>query len=253
MLKTRVIPALLLKGGGLVKTVRFRNPTYIGDPVNAVKIFNDKEVDELVILDICASNEKRGPDFGRIREIASECFMPVAYGGGIRSVDDVRKVLKTGVEKIVVNSLALREPKVLAAAVQEFGSSSIVASIDSKRRFLGGCEVYADGGTRRTGMDPRDLALRLAELGVGEIFLNSIDRDGTFSGFDIELIRRVADAVSIPVVACGGAGSLGHFRQAIEDGHAAAVSAASMFVFHGKHRAVLISYPSKEDLRNHLP
>ena len=253
MLRTRVIPSLLLQDRQLVKTVKFRNPTYVGDPINAVKIFNDKEVDELLLLDIGASRDRRGPAFDAIREIAGECFMPVGYGGGISSVEQMRQVLMAGVEKVVVNSLALRYPLLVAAGVREFGSSSVMVSIDVKRRMWGRYEVYGDGGTRGTGLAPVEYARRMADLGVGEILLNSIDRDGTFQGFDLGLIRRIADAVDIPVIACGGAGSIEHFREAIVDGHASAVSAASMFVFHGRHRAVLISYPAPDELRRVLP
>jgi cyclase len=253
VLRTRVIPSLLLDGRRLVKTVRFRNPTYVGDPINAVKIFNDKQVDELMFLDISASRDGRGPSLDVIGEIASECFMPVGYGGGIRSVDDMREVLKAGIEKVVLNSLAFRQPDMVVAGVREFGSSSIVVSIDVKRKLLGGYEVYGGGGVRREGIGPVEFAQRMAEAGAGEILLNSIDRDGTFQGFDIDLVRRVADAVDVPVIACGGAGSVEHMRQAIVDGHASAVSAGSMFVFRGKHRAVLISFPTPEELRDALP
>lgn len=249
----RVIPSLLLDGAGLVKTVRFRKPTYIGDPINAIRLFNEKEVDELLLLDISATRQGRGPAFGLIREIASECFMPLGCGGGIRSVDDMRQLLKMGVEKVVLNSLALSDPAAVKAGTREFGSSAVVVSIDVKRKFFGGHEVYSHGGTRSTGLCPVEFAKRMEEAGAGEILLNSIDRDGTFQGFDVDIIRRVADAVTIPVVACGGAASVNDFRDAVADGHASAVSAASMFVFHGKHRAVLISYPSQEELRRALP
>lgn len=248
MLRTRVVPCLLLKDGGLVKTVRFTNPAYVGDPVNAVRIFNEKEVDELVVLDISASPQGRAPDLGRIREIASECFMPVAYGGGIRSVTEMRQVLQAGVEKVVVNSLAIQEPRVISDGVRELGSSSVVVSMDVKRKLLGRYEVYADGGRKATGLDPINWAQQMEGAGAGEIFLNSIDRDGTRQGFDLDLIRRVSDSVRIPVIACGGAGSIQHLGLAVTHGHASAVSAASMFVFHGKHRAVLISYPSQAEL-----
>jgi imidazole glycerol-phosphate synthase subunit HisF len=253
MLKTRVIPCLLLKGQGLVKTTRFRDPVYVGDPINAIKIFNDKEVDELIVLDISASREGRAPRFELIRDIASECFMPLAYGGGIRSLDEIRELFAIGVEKVVLNTAAIRDPALVEAAARAAGSQSIVVSIDAKRRLFGGYEVYGAGGTQGTGLRPVEFAARMEAAGAGEIFLTSIDRDGTAEGFDIELVRGVSDAVSVPVVACGGAGSVGHFRQAVLDGHASAVSAGSMFVFHGKHRAVLISYPTPAELRQVLP
>ena len=248
MLQTRVIPCLLLQGEGLVKTTRFKDPTYIGDPINAIRIFNDKEVDELIFLDITASREGRGPAFQAIRDFASECFMPVGYGGGIRSLEDARQVLSLGIEKIILNTMALRRPELVSEIAREFGSQAVVVSIDAKKRLLGGHEVVAADGTQKTGLKPAAHAQRMVELGAGEIFLNSIDRDGTQSGYDLALVRSVATAVSVPVIACGGAGSLAHFGEAVAEGHASAVSAGSMFVFHGKHRAVLISYPTRAEL-----
>ena len=248
MLQTRVIPCLLLQGEGLVKTTRFKDPTYIGDPINAIRIFNDKEVDELIFLDITASREGRGPAFQAIRDFASECFMPVGYGGGIRSLEDARQVLSLGIEKIILNTMALRRPELVSEIAREFGSQAVVVSIDAKKRLLGGHEVFAADGTEKTGLKPVAHAQHMVELGAGEIFLNSIDRDGTQSGYDLALVRSVATAVSVPVIACGGAGSLAHFGEAVAEGHASAVSAGSMFVFHGKHRAVLISYPTRAEL-----
>lgn len=248
MLQTRVIPCLLLQGEGLVKTTRFKDPTYIGDPINAIRIFNDKEVDELIFLDITASREGRGPAFQAIRDFASECFMPVGYGGGIRSLEDARQVLSLGIEKIILNTMALRRPELVSEIAREFGSQAVVVSIDAKKRLLGGHEVFAADGTEKTGLKPVAHAQRMVELGAGEIFLNSIDRDGTQTGYDLALVRSVATAVSVPVIACGGAGSLAHFGEAVAEGHASAVSAGSMFVFHGKHRAVLISYPTRAEL-----
>lgn len=253
MLKTRVIPCLLLKGRGLVKTVRFRNPTYVGDPVNAIKIFNDKEVDELIILDIAASREKRGPFLDLIRELASECFMPLGYGGGITNLDQIRQLLSLGVEKVILNTTAIHYPALIESAAKEVGSQSVVVSIDVKRKLLGRYEVYGAGGTKAEGIDPVTFAKRMEDAGAGEIFINSIDRDGTGEGFDIDLLRGVCDAVSVPVIACGGAGAVEHFREAVVEGHASAVAAGSMFVFHGKHRAVLITYPSPRELESLLP
>jgi imidazole glycerol-phosphate synthase subunit HisF len=252
-MRTRVIPCLLLRGEGLVKTVRFKNPTYVGDPINAIKIFNDKEVDELIFLDIEASRAGRGPALQMIRDFASECFMPVGYGGGIRSLADAREVLALGIEKIIVNTLALRQPAVVAEIAREFGAQAVVVSIDAQRRLLGGYEVMAAGGTEKTGQRPADYARRVVELGAGEILVNSIERDGTQSGYDVALVRSVADAVPVPIIACGGAGTLAHFRDAVTEGHASAVAAGSMFVFHGKHRAVLISYPARSELEHTLP
>lgn len=252
MLTTRVIPCLLLRGAGLVKTVRFKDPKYVGDPINAIKIFNDKEVDELVLLDITASRDGRGPPFGILEEVASECFMPLAYGGGLRSIDEARRVLKLGVEKVVFNSAAWRNPSILREAANEFGAQAVVASVDVRRRLFGRHEVYVDNGTRPTGMDPVEYAGRLEALGVGEIFLTSIDRDGTQQGYDVDLLSRVTSAVNVPVIASGGAGSLQDFGAAVRQGGAAAVAAGSMFVFHGQHRAVLITYPARTDLEQEL-
>jgi cyclase len=248
MLKTRVIPALLLRGAGLVKTTRFKDPKYVGDPINAIKIFNDKEVDELVLLDITATRENRGPAFSVIEEVASECFMPLAYGGGIRKVEEARRILKLGVEKVVFNATAWREPQVLSRASREFGAQAVVASIDVRRKLFGRYEVFVDGGTRGTGADAVEYAQRMENAGAGEILLNSIDRDGTMKGYEVELIAKVTSAVSIPVIALGGAGSVKDFSQAISQGGAAAVAAGSMFVFHGPHRAVLITYPGRDEL-----
>jgi len=248
MLKTRVIPTLLLRGAGLVKTTGFRNPVYVGDPINAIRIFNEKEVDELVLLDITASRTGKGPAFGTIENIASECFMPVAYGGGISTVEQIRKILSVGVEKVVVNTAALLNPQLVRDAVREFGSQAIVVSVDVKRKLLGRYEVYADGGTKPTGHDPAAYARRMEDLGAGEILLTAIDRDGTMKGYDVELVLKVTSAVGIPVIASGGAGSIADFGIASKRAGAAAVAAGAMFVFHGPHRAVLITYPSHAEL-----
>lgn len=247
MLKTRVIPTLLLRGAGLVKTNRFGDPKYVGDPVNAIRIFNDKEVDELMLLDINATREGREPPFSIIEEVASECFMPLAYGGGIRSVEHVRTILKLGVEKVVFNSAALRTPAVLTEASRRFGAQAVVASIDVRRKMFGRYEVYADNGKTATGVEPVEYARRMEALGAGEILLGSIDRDGTMQGYDVELVSRVTRAVGIPVIASGGAGSTADFKAAV-DGGAAAVAAGAMFVFHGPRRAVLITYPDRSEL-----
>jgi len=249
VLRARVIPCLLLRNGGLVKTVKFGEPKYVGDPINAVKIFNDKEVDELLFLDITATVERKSPPMKVIAEIASECFMPLAYGGGIRSMEDVRRIFTVGVEKVCINTHAVEEPQFIRQAADIFGNQSIVVSIDVKKSLLGKYEVYTHGGTRNAKLDPVKHAVAMEQMGAGELFINSIDRDGTMQGYDIELIRRVASAVRIPVIACGGAGKLSDLTDAWKHGGASAVSAGSMFVFHGKHRAVLISYPGQDDLK----
>jgi len=245
----RVLPCLLLKGEGLVKTTRFKDPRYVGDPRNAVRIFNEKEVDELILLDIAATLEDRRPQFDLIEEIVGEAFMPVAYGGGIRTLDDARKIFACGVEKIVLGKQAVAAPGFIQDVARVFGSQSIVACIDVKKSFLGAYEVRIGGGRERTGLDPATFAGRVEEMGAGEILVNSIDRDGMLEGYDLALIRSVAKAVRIPVIASGGAGKLEDFRAAVKDGGASAVAAGSLFVFQGRHRAVLISYPSAEALK----
>jgi len=247
MLQTRVIPCLLLRNGGLVKTVKFTDPKYVGDPINAVRIFNDKEVDELVFLDIGATTSGKGPNFGLLADIASEAFMPFAYGGGITTADQVKQLFALGVEKVVLNTAVATNPGLVAAAASLAGSSSIVVSVDVRRGVLGKYGVYVRGGQVDLRCDPVAYAREVEQLGAGEILLNAIDRDGTQSGYDLELVRRVAETVSIPVVAAGGAGCLQHFRSAVDVG-ASAVAAGSLFVFHGKHRAVLITYPVYHEL-----
>lgn len=243
MLKTRVIPCLLLMNNGLVKTTKFRGPVYIGDPINAVKIFNEKEVDEIILLDITATECRRGPNFQLISDIASECFMPLAYGGGIKSLSDIKKVIDIGVEKVIINSSAIESPLFIREAAGLYGSQSIIISIDVKKKFSGAYEVFSHRGRNGTDLDPAQHAVRMEEEGAGEIFLNSIDKDGTREGYDIELIKRVSSAISIPLIACGGAGSLSDFKEAVKAG-ASAVAAGSFFVFYGKYKAVLINYPS---------
>jgi imidazole glycerol-phosphate synthase subunit HisF len=244
MFRARVIPCLLLRGHGLVKTRRFKDPVYVGDPVNAVRIFSEKEVDELVVLDIDASREGREPNYELIAEIAGECFMPLAYGGGIRTLDQVRTLIRSGVEKVVVNSAALESTEVLTAAANVFGSQAVVVGIDVRKTLLGGYKVVGKSATVEAAVKLEDHVRRVVAAGAGEILLNSVDRDGTMSGYDLDLIRAVTRSVDVPVVACGGAGTVEHLRQAVHDANASAVSAGSMFVFHGKHRAVLINYPS---------
>lgn len=247
MLNVRVIPCLLLSNGGLVKTVGFESPRYVGDPINAVRIFNDKEVDELVFLDIEATPTGAGPGYELLADIASEAFMPFAYGGGITSLEQARRLFALGVEKVVINTAAERTPGLVSEIAAAAGSSSVVASVDVKRNWRGQHSVWVAGGRRDTRRDPVAWARELERAGAGEILLTSINRDGTQSGYDLELVRRVAEAVGIPVVAAGGAGTLAHFREAVDSG-ASAVAAGAMFVFHGKHRAVLITYPGRDEL-----
>lgn len=247
MLRARVIPCLLLLQRRLVKTVKFKSPRYVGDPINAVRIFNDKEVDELVVLDIGATPAGAEPDFELLENLASEAFMPFAYGGGIRTVDQIRRLYSLGIEKIILNTAAASDPDFVAEAVSLAGSSSVVVSIDVRRNWRGKSSVWTKNGTTDTGFDPVSYARRMASLGAGEILLTAIDRDGMMEGYDLPLVRAVTEAVDIPVIAAGGAGNLEHLRGAVENG-AAAVAAGSMFVFHGKHRAVLITYPDYTEL-----
>jgi cyclase len=253
MLKVRVIPCLLLNGSGLVKTVRFKQPKYVGDPINAVRIFNDKEVDELTVLDINGTPEEKEPQFELITQIASECFMPLSYGGGVRNIIQIEKILKLGVEKVILNSVAVFTPELIKQSAGLVGSQSIVVSIDVKRSAFGKYNVYTHGGRKKTNLDLLEHAVRMEELGAGELLLTSIDRDGTQDGYDIKLLKMITDVVSIPVIASGGAGRLKDLECAIKKGGASAVAAGSMFVFYGKHRAVLINYPSQEDLKKLLP
>jgi imidazole glycerol-phosphate synthase subunit HisF len=246
MLAVRLIPCLLLKNAGLVKTVRFKDPSYVGDPVNAIRIFNEKEVDELIFLDIRATVDGKQPPFKMIGEIASECFMPVTYGGGIKSLDDIRQIFGLGIEKVSLNSYATEHPEFVTAASERFGSQSIVASIDARRARWKGYRVYSHGGAKNTGLHPVEWAQTVQRAGAGEILLNSIDQDGTMAGYDLELIRQVTNAVSIPVVAAGGAGQMEDCSAAVGAG-ASAAAAGSMVVYHGRNRAVLINFPTRDE------
>jgi len=243
------MPVLLIQNGGLVKSIRFKDHKYVGDPINAVKIFNDKEVDEIVILDISASREKRPPNIAKIAEIAGEAFMPLAYGGGITRLEQIKEILYQGAEKIVLNTSAIDRPELITEAASRFGNQSIVVSIDAQKNWLGKYKVYRDNGAKVTALAPEELAQKAEAAGAGEIFLTSIDRDGTFSGYDLDLIKRVSQAVGIPVIACGGAAEIIDFSQAVVDGGASALAAGSMFVFQRPHRAVLISYPSQQEIK----
>jgi imidazole glycerol-phosphate synthase subunit HisF len=245
----RIIPVLLLKNKGLVKTVKFQDPKYIGDPINAVKIFNEKEVDELIFLDITASGEKRKPNFEYLGKIASECFMPLCYGGGINSLEDIGKIINLGVEKVSVNSFAYSNPSFIKEAANEFGSSTIVVSVDVKKNLWGKYVVALNNGKTITKTDPLEYVRIIEDMEAGEILLNSVDRDGVMNGYDLELIAKISSAVNIPVVACGGAKNTDDFKSALNSG-ASALAAGSMFVFHGKLKAVLISYPSQDHLKS---
>jgi cyclase len=244
----RIIPCLLLRNNGLVKTVKFKDSTYLGDPINTVRIFNEKEVDELIFLDIDASKKKKEPPYEMIQNLASECFMPFAYGGGIQSLKQIEAITKSGAEKIIINSSAFLQKGFVREAARQFGNSTIVVSVDVKKEFFKGNVVYIHGGSKSTGKNPVEYIQQMEQEGAGEIFLNSIDRDGTMEGYDLDLITSVSKKVKIPIIACGGAGKLDDFRNAFKFGGASAVSAGSFFVFHGKRRAVLITYPSYSEI-----
>ena len=246
------MPCLLVSNGRLVKTVRFRNPAYVGDPVNAIKIYNEKEVDELILLDITATAESRRPDFSFLSEVADECFMPLAYGGGIHDIDDISRIFSLGIEKVAINSYALENPSFVEKAAAVFGSQSILLSMDVKKNLFGNYRVYGRGGRNGTDHEPAAWAARMERMGAGEILLNSIDQDGTMEGYDTTLIRKVTEAVTVPVIACGGAGRIQDFKMAVEEGGASAVAAGSMVVYQGKNKGVLINFPSQDDLKNIL-
>ena len=244
--RKRVIPLLLFKGDRLVKTKKFDRPTYVGDVINAVKIFNEKEVDELALIDITPFGERSEPNFTIIKDVASECFIPLAYGGKITNEDQIKKILNIGVEKIIINTAAIENPDFLKRACKNFGSSTIVASVDFKKDFFGTKYVFTSNGKKNTKKSPLEIVLELEKLGVGEILLNSIDRDGMQNGYDLELIKSLSNAVNIPLIACGGASTVDDFIDAFHNG-ASAVAAGSKFVFNGKHNAVLITYLTNEE------
>ncbi|HSF55145.1 MAG TPA: AglZ/HisF2 family acetamidino modification protein [Algoriphagus sp.] len=252
MLKTRVIPALLLRNDALVKTVKFKKASYIGDPVNTVRIFNELEVDELVFLDITATNDKRTPNLKILSEIANECFMPLGYGGGLRDFDTIKSIFAIGFEKVVLNTFSHEKPAFVTQVAEHFGNQAVVASIDVKKSFWGKNEVYSHAGQKNTGKDPVQWALELQDLGAGEILLTSIDQEGTWSGFDLDLIKKVTDAVSIPVIAHGGAGTVQHIVDSVKRGGASAVALGSMVVYQQKEMGVLVNFPDKHQLENHL-
>lgn len=246
--RPRLIPCLLLADGNLVKTRRFRDPVYLGDPINAVKIFSEKCVDELCVQDIEASRKGAGPDFELLAEIATEAFMPLSYGGGVTTVEQIRKLFHIGFEKVILNTAWHDRPGLLREAAQCFGSQSIVASIDVKQDVLRRNRCVTLGGTRPVEGSPVELALRAQAEGAGEILLNSVDRDSSMQGYDLKLVKSVSEAVSIPVIACGGAGSAQDMKAVLQQGGAHAAAAGSMYVFYGPRRAVLIHVPEEKEL-----
>lgn len=246
------MPCLLLKGRGLVKTIKFSKPQYVGDPINAVRIFNQKEVDELILLDIDATTNEHKIQFDLIEQITSECFMPLCYGGGVRTLDDFRKLFYLGVEKISVSSLLFRNPEIVKEAITLYGSQSIVATLDIKKSWLGKYNIYTNSARVKCKLSLLQAIIHAKSLGVGEIIVNSIDRDGTWLGFDLNLVRLVVEQVVIPVVALGGAGNLDHIQQVVKEASASAVGLGSMAVFQAKGMGVLIKFPKLSELETLL-
>ena len=247
MIRPRVIPCLLVHHGALVKTVRFANPKYIGDPLNAVRIFNEKGVDELMVLDIDATSWARDPDLALIEKLACECRMPLCYGGGVRQAEQVETIVALGVEKVALSSVLGRDGSVLREAARRVGSQSLVAVLDVRRHGAGAYEVFVDNGRTATGRTPAAFARECTEEGAGEIVINSVDRDGTMQGYDLELVDLVRSSVDVPLTVLGGAGALQHIRDVVQRFGAIGAAVGSLFVFKGPYRAVLISYPSRDE------
>ncbi|AXI54105.1 imidazole glycerol phosphate synthase subunit HisF [Sulfitobacter sp. JL08] len=254
MKRIRVIPTLTMEERRLVKTLKFGKRTYVGDPINTVKLFNDKEVDEILLLDIGKDRGPKGPDIEYLRELTSECFVPLGYGGGIRTLDHAKAVFAAGVEKVSLNTALFDTEKLVGEIAQVYGSQAVLASIDVRLGgfLLGRDHVLTDAGQRKVKSDPVEVAKRAVELGAGEILITAVDRDGTMEGYDTALIRRISEAVSVPVIANGGASSISDLLLAVRDGGASAVAAGAFFVFKGPHRAVLVNYPRQEALRSQL-
>lgn len=253
MLRSRIIPCLLVHKKGLVKTIQFKDPKYVGDPINAVKIFNEKEVDELMVLDIDASALRKEPDLEMIKNIAAECRMPFCYGGGITTAEQAKEIIKLGAEKIAVSSAVINDINLLSRIGSAIGMQSVVVVIDVKKRgFFGGFDIYIENGKKKVNLKLTDLLKTLNSLKVGEVVINSIDGDGTMQGYDIELIDLVRNSIDMPMTVIGGAGSFDDFSNLISKYKTIGVAAGSLFVFKGKYRAVLISYPSKEEKRKIL-
>jgi imidazole glycerol-phosphate synthase subunit HisF len=248
MFRPRVIPVLLFKDNGLVKSKAFKDHRYIGDPINAVKIFNDLKADELVFLDITATAEKRMIPVGFIKDIGEEANMPFAAGGGIRSIEDIRKVIAAGAEKVIIGSFAAENPDFIHEASETFGSSTIVVCIDVKKNFIGKEYTWIMNGSKSSGYSPVEFAKLMEQKGAGEIIIQSIERDGMMKGYDINLIKRISTAVKIPVVALGGAGNIAHLKEAYQDGFANGLAAGSIFVYQGPKHGVLINYPEKHEM-----
>lgn len=252
MLKARVIPCLQLIDDSLVKTVKFDNHGYIGDPINTVRIFNELEVDELCFLDIRASVQNREPNIELLHQIADECFMPLSYGGGVRSFEVAQKILSIGFEKIVLNTCAYRTPNVVKKISEHFGTQAVIGSIDVKKSMWGKYQVYINDGTEKLSIDPVQWAQKLEELGAGELLVTSIDRDGTWSGYDIDIVKKISQSVKVPVIANGGAGNVKHIGDVVKNGHASAAALGSMVVYQKKGMGVLVNFPDKHLLEQEI-
>jgi cyclase len=247
MLRSRIIPCLLVHKKGLVKTVQFKDPKYVGDPINAVKIFNEKEVDELIVFDIDATAAGRGPDFDLIKNLAVECRMPFCYGGGVTTVEEAKEIIKLGAEKVAFSSAAINNFGILEKIGRAVGIQSVVVVLDIKKKLLGGYEIFINNGKKATGVKVKDFIQKLNQVGVGEIVINSIDHDGKMNGYDFQLIDLVRESTDFPMTVLGGAGSYAHIKSVIARYKTIGASAGSLFVFKGKYKAVLISYPNKEE------
>lgn len=248
MFRPRIIPVLLLKNQGLIKSIGFKDYRYIGDPINAVKIFNDLKADELVFLDILASKENRTISLDFVKDVGEEANMPFAAGGGITTLEHIKSIISAGAEKVVINTKAAIDPDFIRAASETFGSSTIVVCIDVKKKFLGKEQTWISNGSKATGMDPIEFAQQMEERGAGEIIIQSIERDGAMQGYDIALIRKISEAVNIPVIALGGAGNIQHMKQAFIEAYANGLAAGSMFVYHGARNGILINYPERAEI-----
>ena len=246
MLRPRIIPCLLIKNNGLVKTVQFGDSKYVGDPINAVRIFNEKEVDELIVIDIDASSQKLEPDYSLIKNLAAECRMPLCYGGGVKTVEQIQKIIYLGVEKVAISSSAIDHPELITQAADQVGSQSVVVVLDVKKTgILRHYELFTHNGKNKTGINPVEYARQVEALGAGELVINSIDQDGMMQGYDLPLIQSVRDSISLPITALGGAGSLADIEGLIAKFGIIGAAAGSLFVFKGKYRAVLINYPDR--------
>ena len=248
MLRTRIIPCLQLIDNSLVKTIRFKKYNYIGDPINTVRIFNELEVDELCFLDIRATQEKRSPNFKLLAEIANECFMPLSYGGGIKEAETARKILSIGFEKVVINSSVFENPTLITEITKISGNQSVICSIDVKKNMWGKYSVYKNDGSIKTKFDPLEWAIEMEKRGAGELLITSMDNDGLWSGFDIQITKTIAEAVSIPVIANGGGGSIIHIGQIVKEGSVSAVALGSMVVYQQKGMGVLVNFPDKIEI-----